>query len=266
MSPKKKRGGKPPHAPFLCCIWCLYCGQHAGARRAVLATASSSSSNCTFVQIIWHCLPISFKPRRNFIHCEPWTPDTPNGKPAGLSLNVIWRWPRKKKKGGKKPAFIVRGFLCRFCRGHCSLSQQRLLLALERWKGDISLHFGKPQRAHGIIVKYNLACTLQQGLLQQWCTSETNLFSWSLSLWRGCKCYLSFSIKNTAGCAICLAQPSLSSPMPFCADHFTWQFARIFYTLILVNISAFFFSGTCHSAEYLQCLKKRTKKQCEHRQ
>lgn len=155
-----------------------------------------------------------------------------------------WRWFGDDQEGGgkeKNSAFIVCGFLWRFSRVHCSLSQQRLLLALERWKGDISLHFGKPRRAHGIIVKYNLSCTLQQGLLQQWCTSETNLFSWSLSLWRGCKCYLSFSIKNTAGCAICLAQPSLSSPMPFCADHFTWQFARIFYTLILVNISACFF-------------------------
>lgn len=159
-------------------------------------------------------------------------------------LGCPWIWfgdDQGKKKEENPPTFIVCGFLCRFCRVHCSLSQQRLLLALERWKGDISLHFRKPRRAHGIIVKYNLACTLQQGLLQQWCTSETNLFSWSLSLWRGCKCYLSFSIKNTAGCAICLAQPSLSSLMPFCADHFTWQFARIFYTLILVNISAFLF-------------------------
>lgn len=128
MSPKKKRGGKPPHAPFLCCIWCLYCGQHAGARRAVLATASSSSSNCTFVQIIWHCLPISFKPRRNFIHCEPWTPDTPNGKPAGLSLNVIWRWPRKKKKEEKNPRLLSVGFSAAFAediavylnKGFCS--------------------------------------------------------------------------------------------------------------------------------------------------
>lgn len=162
-------------------------------------------------------------------------------------LGCPWIWfgddqeGKKIKRRKKKTPRSLSGFLCRFCRVHCSVSQQRLLLALERWKGDISLHFGEPQHAHGIIVKYNLARTLQQGLLQQCCTSETNLFSWSLSLWRGCKCYLSFSIKNTAGCAICLAQPSLSSPMPFCADHFTWQFARIFYTLILVNISAFFF-------------------------
>lgn len=106
MSPKKREGGEAPHTPFLCHVWCLYCGQHAGARRAVLATASSSS-NCTFVEIIWHCLPISFKPHHNFIHCEPWTPDTPNGKPAGLSLNMIWRWPRKKRR--KKPhAYCLR--------------------------------------------------------------------------------------------------------------------------------------------------------------
>lgn len=241
MSPKKKRGGKPPTHPSSATF--DVCSAGSMQAQASLATASSSSSsNGTLVQIIWHCLPISLKPHHNFIHCETWTLHTPNGKPAGLFLNMIWRWPReKKRKKERKPPRSLSGFLCRFRRVHCSVSQQRLLLSVERWKGDISLHFGEPRRVHGIIVKYNLARTLQQGLLQQWCTSETNLFSWSLSLWRGCKCYLSFSIKNTAGCAICLAQPSLSSLMPFCADHFTWQFARIFYTLILVNISVFFF-------------------------
>lgn len=107
MSPKKKkRGGKLPHAPFLSRFWCLYCGQPAGTRRAVLATAASSY-NCTFVQIIWHCLPISFKPHRNFIHCKPWTPDTPNGKSARVSLKMIWRWPRGRGEGEKLRVYCL---------------------------------------------------------------------------------------------------------------------------------------------------------------
>lgn len=75
--------------------------------------------------------------------------------------------------------------------------------------------FALQRRTHSIIVKYSLPGTLQQDSLQHWCASETNLFSWSLSLWRGCKCYLSFSIKNTAGGAICLAQPCALFPDAF---------------------------------------------------
>lgn len=93
--PKKKRGGKPPTHPSSATF--DVCTAGSMQAQASLATASSSS-NCTRVQIIRHCLPISFKPHRNFIHCETWTPDTPNGKRAGLSLNTIWRWPRKKKR------------------------------------------------------------------------------------------------------------------------------------------------------------------------
>lgn len=112
MSPKRrKEGWEAPRAPFLCHVWCLYCGQHASTRKAALATASSSS--CTFVQIIWHRLPISFKTYCNFIQCEPWAPDIPNRKPAGLSLNTIWRWPGGKK-GGKTPHTLSVGFSAAF--------------------------------------------------------------------------------------------------------------------------------------------------------
>lgn len=228
MSPKKEEGGGSPPRTLPLPRLMFVLRAHAGARQAVRAAASSSST-CTFVHIIWHCLPISFKPHRSFIHYEARTPDTPNGKPAGLSLNMIWRWPRKKKKrkGEKNPRLLSVGFCAAVAESIAVYLNKGFLLDLERWKADISLHFGKPRHAHGIIVKYNLGCTLQRGLLQLWCTSETNLFSWSLSLWRGCKCYLSFSIKNTAGCAICLAQPSLFFPDAF--------LCRSFYVAICTN-------------------------------
>lgn len=106
MSPKKKRGGKPPTHPSSATF--DVCSAGSMQAQASLATASSSSSNGTLVQIIWHCLPISLKPHHNFIHCETWTLHTPNGKPAGLFLNDLEMTKRKKKKKGEKtPTFIV---------------------------------------------------------------------------------------------------------------------------------------------------------------
>lgn len=100
-------------------------------------------------------------------------------------------------------------------------------------KGDRSPHLGRTQTPS--MAKYSLTHTLQRVCSSDGVLRKTNLFGWSLSLWRGCKCYL-FSIKNTAG-AICLAQALAHFPDAFCADHFTWQFAKIFHSLVWLNIT-----------------------------
>lgn len=228
MSPKKEEGGEAPHAPFLCHGWCLYCGhmQAQGRLFELQPPPPPPAPLCTLFGIAFPFLLnriavlFTMKPGHLIHQMEN-------------LLGCPWTWfgddqgKKKKRKGEKTPRLLSVGFSAAVAESIAVYLNKGFLLDLERWKADISLHFGKPRHAHGIIVKYNLGCTLQRGLLQLWCTSETNLFSWSLSLWRGCKCYLSFSIKNTAGCAICLAQPSLFFPDAF--------LCRSFYVAICTN-------------------------------
>lgn len=83
----------------------------------------------------------------------------------------------KNKKGGKSPHIYCLWVSLPLLQSTLQPISTKAFARLREMKGDISLHFRKPQRAHSIIVKYSLTHTLQQGLLQQWCTSETNLFS-----------------------------------------------------------------------------------------
>lgn len=112
MSPKKKRwrkeGRAAPRAPLLCCARCLQCGQHAGAKRTVLPPASSSSSsNSTFVQIIWHRLAVSFQPHGNSIHCETCT-HLIHQKENLLGCAWIWFGDDQRGGGRKDTLFLIK--------------------------------------------------------------------------------------------------------------------------------------------------------------
>lgn len=46
-----------------------------------------------------------------------------------------------------------------------------------------------------------------------------------------------FNQKHSRGCHLFGTGLSSLPPMSFCADHFTWQFAKIFHSLVLLNIT-----------------------------
>lgn len=242
MSPKKEEGGGSPPRTLPLPRLMFVLRAHAGARQAVRAAASSSST-CTFVHIIWHCLPISFKPHRSFIHYEARTPDTPNGKPAGLSLNMIWRWPRKKKKEKEKKTHVY----CLWVsvplwqsplqsistKAFCSTwrdERRTSPFTLESHDTHTALLWNTTSA-----VPCSGVCSSSGVLRRPICLADHCLFDVAANV------TFLFQSKTQQGVPSVWHSLHSSSPMPFCADHFTWQFARIFYTLILVNISACFF-------------------------
>lgn len=93
------------------------------------------------------------------------------------------------------------------------------------------------RRTHSIILKYSLACTLRRvcsgdgGLRRPICLADHCLFDAAANV------TFLFQSKTQQGVPSVWHRPPRTSPMPFCADHFTWQFAKIFHSLLLLNIT-----------------------------
>lgn len=111
MSPKKKEGREAPHAPFLCHIWCLYCGQCAGASR----------SGCSLLLLQLHPCADYLALPSHFFQTTPqfyslWDLDIWYTK-----RKTCWAVPeydlemtKRKKKGEKTPHVHCLGFSAAF--------------------------------------------------------------------------------------------------------------------------------------------------------
>lgn len=218
---RKKKFPSPltlAHWHALCHFWCLYFGTEFKCKESFPqrlppphppppSDASGMLRYCLFVSHV----PISSLQAPGTLFRKVWT-----------YTWGCWDFQRILPAMGGDQGKGTLAFLtevCRlFCSDHSSRLQQRPHLPFAARKGDTSPRLGKTQTWHYFEIQPRLYPAA--GLLQQWGTSETNLFSWSLSLWRGCKCYLSFSIKNTAGGAICLAQALAHFPDAFLCRSF----------------------------------------------
>lgn len=205
------RRGFPDHHPFLLlpqlCLWMIWWGFFFSS------ICFSGTFCCLLVWFLVFC-----KPRTRVFSANSGdrAQDSKRPSASGRGLPKHHLQAPGGQQWGRAPA-LPSAVACA-ADDPAAVLNKDLIFPLPHEKGTYPLT--SERRTHSIILKYNLTCPLQRGLLLRWGTSETNLFSWSLSLWRGCKCYLSFSIKNTAGGAICLAQALAPFPNAFLCRSF----------------------------------------------
>lgn len=243
MSPKKK---KPPpsltdthtrlHWHALCHLWCLYFGTEVKSKERfpghlhlflLLHVCLCDDSLCVFSMCVfwgfgfWFCFPVSHIPVSSL-----YTPES-----LHRGGNAI------RKAAGVFPNVCRRLVAIRENRHLCF---RVLLLILQITPQPTSAKISSPlcctKRGHlpslrkdaNIALFWNTAslipcsgvCSSDGVLRRPICLADHCLFDVAANV------TFLFQSKTQQGVPSVWHRPSLTSPMPFCADHFTWQFAK----------------------------------------
>lgn len=261
MSPKKEEGGEAPHAPFLCHGWCLYCGhmQAQGRLFELQPPPPPPAPLCTLFGIAFPFLLnriavlFTMKPGHLIHQMEN-------------LLGCPWTWfgddqGKKKKEKEKKPHVYCLWVSLPLWQSPLQSISTKAFCSTWRDERRTSPFTLESHDTHTALlwnttsaVPCSGVCSSSGVLRRPICLADHCLFDVAANV------TFLFQSKTQQGVPSVWHSLHSSSPMPFCADHFTWQFAQIFYTLILVNISACFFLNNMSLRWVSSVIKKKDKK------
>lgn len=241
--PKKKKISPPltdthtrPHWHALCHLWCLYFGTEVKSKERfpghlhlflLLHVCLCDDSLCFFPCVCFGALVFGFvflSATYQFPLCTPRSPytgeRTPSRKAAGVFPNVCRRLVAIREKQAlvlrvlllilqitpQPTSAKISSPLCCTKRGH---------LPSLRKDANIALFWNTAS-----LIPCSGVCSSDGVLRRPICLADHCLFDVAANV------TFLFQSKTQQGVPSVWHRPSLTSPMPFCADHFTWQFAK----------------------------------------